>query len=315
MLALCVRLTGVWALAWPGAGGLRAHNGFDTAVGAKVFLAQMSRGETVEFPRGTWLRVREVARLKGIERIQEQAALRELKRRGFRVCALVEWPSESWSGGVRKGGGVRLPVDLSEAFERSRELGAAFAGLVDLWEIGNEPDVSFVEENAETYAAYLRTCRLGLLDGARVSGGETPRVLMAPLALPPGPYFERLWENGAAAETDGFNFHFYGYAQDFSGVWLQWRGALEEERVAGVEKRMPVYLTEYGYGLMSPAVANAAEGRVRQWRWFRDVGQQLEVVRPEAAMAFVLGPYSEERQSEFGLLMENRVFENRKRSY
>ncbi|MEJ1973788.1 MAG: hypothetical protein WDM96_15405 [Lacunisphaera sp.] len=44
----------------------------------------------------------------------------------------------------------RLPLDLREAADRCRRLAAAYGDLIDYWEIENEPDISFVEENPET---------------------------------------------------------------------------------------------------------------------------------------------------------------------
>jgi hypothetical protein len=318
----------------------RAHIGFDAGESASViWKGALGQNELTVAP-GTWLRVRNLGRAMepaAVER--ERAALQALKRRGFRIIALVEWPAESWAGGVRAGGGGRFPVDLREAWERSRALGRLYGGEVDCWEIGNEPDVSFLEDNAETYAAYLKACRAGLRVGAGAESPEKPCVLMAPLALPPGPYFERLWASGVGGATDGFNFHYYGYAEDFSDVYAQFRDAVEQgylrpaierensaptaaggQNAQPVEesatlsgkdggptlreiRRLPVFLTEYGYGSMSIKAAVTREGRARQWRWFRDVGRQLEVARPEGALAFVLTPYAEQGLNEFGLIM------------
>ncbi|WP_138223053.1 hypothetical protein [Nibricoccus aquaticus] len=252
---------------------------------------------------------------------REKDALRILRERGWRICALVEWDEASWAGGVRAGGGKRVAMDLRDVWARVRALGRDFAGCVDGWEIGNEPDISFLEENAETYVAYLKACRLGLragereVEGASGAAESRARVVMAPLALPPGPYFERLWETGAGAATDGFNFHFYGYAEDFSGVYGQFRDAVERsaktggesavEKAGRVSRELPVFLTEYGYGLLDGDAGRTEEGRERQARWFREVGAQLRELRPEGAMAFVLMPYLERGISEFGLLMDH----------
>jgi hypothetical protein len=296
-----------------------AQAGFDTGMGGAAMLAQVVEQPEFSAARGTWLRVRGLPQIdSAAELTKEREALRELRRRGYRICALVEWTEDVWLRGVRKGGGKRVPVDLREAWVRAKVLGKSFGDCVDVWEIGNEPDISFLEENPETYAAYLKACRLGLRAGATVAAVDDenqPRVVMAPLALPPGPYFERLWKNDGEAATEGLNFHYYGYAEDFSDVYGQFRDAVETSSeakgvdnakgVAGGARAMPVFITEYGYGLMDGVARTTKEGRLRQWRWFRDVGEQLRGVSVETAMAFVLTPYLEQGLNEFGLLVES----------
>ncbi len=56
---------------------------------------------------------------------------------------------------------------------------------------------------------------------------------MAPLALPPGPYLEGFLANDGLRYTDGFNYHYYGYAEDFTGVYEQFRAAVAEGRKVG----------------------------------------------------------------------------------
>ncbi|HEY8932047.1 MAG TPA: hypothetical protein VIM44_01905, partial [Rariglobus sp.] len=326
--------------------------------------------------QGTWMRVRglvdptregvagEVRSVTG-----DRAGLQALHDRGIRTAVLLRWSPSDWTGGVRAGGGQRHPLDLREAFERGRRLGATYGDLVDVWEIENEPDIDFVAENPETHAAFQKAVYLGLHAGvqseakslelrAESSGwrarrqGRSPlnltlssstrptssRVLMAPLALPPGPYFERLWANGLASYTDGFNFHYYGYADDFTGVYRQFEDAIgrqadRESRVQSLEsrvgeaeswatvraafrvsqlstlssgleprKRLPVFITEYGYGSLDGEARNTVEGRVRQWRWFASLAKQIRALRPEGPMAFLFNPYYEVNLNEFGLL-------------
>jgi hypothetical protein len=298
-----VMRVGCALMVWCGmADKLRAQGGFDTGTGAAEFVRVMEGVKEFQMKPGVWLRIRGLERAAGVAVEQERTALRELRGRGMRICALVEWDEAVWARGVGAGGGKRVAVDLLEVWERARALGREFAGCVDVWEIGNEPDISFLEENAETYAAWLKACRLGLRAGAK----DNTRVVMAPLALPPGPYFERLWANGAGGATDGFNFHFYGYAEDFSDVYGQFRDAVEWCGGTG-DRELPVFMSEYGYGLLDGDAGRTEEGRRRQARWFQEVGAQLRRLRPEAAMAFVLMPYLERGVSEFGLLMETEA--------
>ena len=153
-------------------------------------------------------------------------------------------------------------------------------------------------------------------------------VIMAAPALPPGPYFERLGANGLLSYTDGFNFHYYGYADDFSGVYRQFEAAVAELGAMSWElgarsyelgarsyelgarsrelRRLPVFVTEYGYGLLDAEARNTVEGRARQWQWFANVAQQLRTVRPEGPLAFLLNPYYEAGINEFGLTQAER---------
>ena len=296
----------------------------------------------------------------------DRCALDELHECGVRICVILRWAPSDWTKGVRPGGGQRHPLDLREVYERGRRLGAAYGDLVDVWEIENEPDIDFVVENPETHAAFQKAVYLGLKSGVRIayqaglslefktgsdsgwlarkqgrsaldlklppSARSAPsRVVMAPLALPPGPYLERLWANGLASYTDGFNFHFYGYAEDFTGVYRQFEdavaklgavppGSVEEEwlrmgsrseldlgrRTSSdrrVRRTLPVFITEYGYGLLDAEARDSVEGRVRQWRWFATLAKQIRTLRPEGPMAFLLNPYYEAGLNEFGLTM------------
>jgi hypothetical protein len=139
---------------------------------------------------------------------------------------------------------------------------------------------------------------------------RAPLVIMAPLALPPGPYFEALVDNGLYSYTDGFNYHYYGYAQDFSGMYRMFEEAVlvtsnqplasSDQRLA-TRKSLPIFLTEYGYPLLSGKAAETTEGRVRQWRFFRDALKQAHELQIEGPMTFYLPPYLEYGIKEFGL--------------
>jgi hypothetical protein len=62
-----------------------------------------------------------------------------------------------------------------------------------------------------------------------------------------------------------------------------------------------VLLTEYGYGSLGNPACDTVEGRVRQWRWFKTVGEQIRKQRIAGPMAFYLPPYFENNTLEFGL--------------
>lgn len=338
---------------------------------------------------------------------KEVAALERLVAAGFKPIPFLYWGSKSWPGGVRPGGWKRVPLDLREMYARSLAYGAAYGHTGAVFEIENEPDIGFVEDNPETYMAFLKAGYLGLKEGAlrqaqtirdnhkAISEGEEreagrgvpaepglggaqtdsglgrspeagcgdsalqlphdrsaarrenagqrvaaitpvlgtpqpasrdslPLVVMAPLALPPGPYFEQLVKNGLFSYTDGINYHYYGYADDFSGVYRQFEAAVNDlskpeflESAHGgrslqpsglplVSKTLPVLITEYGYGSLSGTAAATVAGRVNQWRWFQSVGTQVRRLRIAGPMAFYLPPYLEVGAKEFGLTLRSR---------
>lgn len=273
------------------ASALHAGLSFDTGASPEEARDLLAGESMAAAPADSWLRLRDMER--SAVRSREGAeislwpganpahpidirrqALQRLRARGFHLVAMLRWPSDSWAGGVRTDNPIRrLAYDLREPFERTRALAATYGDLIDYWEIENEPDISFVEENPETYAAFLKACYLGIAAGRRENlkegeteklqggGSDDPRaepssssaptppptaplatatvtvtatrhsarsaVLMAPLALPPGPYLTALMANHGLQYTDGFNYHYYGYAEDFTGVYEQFKDAVE----------------------------------------------------------------------------------------
>lgn len=345
----------------------------------------------------------------------EVASLREVLQRlreenGAKVCGTLRPYGRTWHAGKRGGAGYRLPRDLREVEAWAARLAATYGDLVDAWEFANEPDISFLEENPETLAAYHKAVWWGLRRGGAEGAGDAVKqlrgeavsnhgavgqgdggqsdgateagaavssreavgggglvarnqslgadafravLLVPPMALPPGPYFERLLENDVLSYTDGFNYHYYGYAEDFAGVYRQWeeavlakpesgdlteRGSAEMVRpqvVPGTKWRvtepgahqggrgskpengaavdsdgrlahgtLPVFLTEYGFGLMDEIDRDTVVGRVRQWDWFREVYSSIQELNIEGPMAFRLSPNLERGINEFGLAVE-----------
>lgn len=283
-----------------------------------------------------WFRIRGIVQPPSVESIPNLApfagaqkvsvadtktALRDLRHRKLKACVMIRLPTGDWRTNY-------LPDDQREAFERGRWLGATYGDLIGSWEIDNEPDLGFVPENAERYVAYLKASYLGLRAGmaeARNNAAEpenvpnpspqhsqqAPLVLMAPLGLPPGPWLERFVANDGFAYTDGYNYHYYGYAEDFTGVYRQHEAAFRELGAGSFEwgansskliaKSYPIFLTEIGYGMLGKEARNTKDGRLRQWRWFKSVGEQATALRIEAPMAFYLPPYLEYDTSEYGL--------------
>ena len=160
LVLLCASVTCV--LKGAEAQGVPLDTGVEVKVTAEMaeFLREAGSGGAASF-----LRVRGLEQLKtdNAAVLEVRRALERTRASGSRVVAIVRWPADSWTGGVRQPArSTRLPVDLREAFERCRALAATFGDLVDFWEIDNEPDIGFVEENPETYTAFLKACYLGI---------------------------------------------------------------------------------------------------------------------------------------------------------
>ncbi len=324
------------------AGALLARPGFDTGRNAAGWLAESTGVTEVPWAGPYWVRLRGIADPADATALaEEQKRLTTLRGRGEKVCVQLFVGARQWKSGVRPGAYRRFPLDVREAYAWARALGEAYGPFVDAWELDNEPDIGWAPENPENFAAYLKACYLGFHDGARVAATTLApekrrrslgssfhkvtaylaptgtaahrqptmaRVTMGSMALPPGPYFQALLRNEALAYTDGFNFHYYGYSEDFSGVYRQFesaitRFALGENRARGqVERReLPIFITEYGYGLLNADNRGTVAGRVGQWRWFKDVANQTRALGIEAPMAFFLPPYLEHGANEFGL--------------
>lgn len=300
-------------------------------------LRAWNRNLMTEWARAhSWLRIRgyPIAKDKPEVAVCEAKALRDLSASGFRPILLFRWGESTWTSGIRPGGGHRMPLDLREAFQRGSDESRRFGRTGAAFEIDNEPDIAFVQDNPETYMAFLKAVYLGVkavsqegrmmisevgklkADGRpNLQVSSRPLVTMAPLALPPGPYFERLVANGLFSYTDAFNYHYYGYAEDFAGVYGQFAAAANEptehgrtaERSDGElrseNKTLPVLLTEYGYGALGKEARNTIEGRVRQWRWFKAVAEDIVRLRIAGPMAFYVPPYLEVDHVEFGLTM------------
>ena len=347
-------------------------------------------------------------------------ALHKIRERGFYPVAILEWPPSYWPEGTRAGSQSNLPIDLTEAFSRCRDLARTYGDLIEAWEIDNEPDISFTPENAETFAAFYKACALGIMHGRAVHDAQKSKglkveslnvpnaelntdanptigarqsaqskdassrnlntfplshlptaapaasaVMHAPLALPPGPYWDELVANDTLSYTEAFNYHYYGYAEDFRGVRDGWVDALNEtldqrisqrsqvsksksqdaengasrnaelhlgpsatppdessnlsyvyrppSTVSGAQHHrppLPIFLTEYGYGLLDRFDRHTAEGRQRQAEWHRQVLPSLSDGTITGAMAFVFMPYYERGVNEFGLLAESELDPN-----
>ena len=147
----------------------RSQTGYDTGSIAPAFVEQENplfrEGHRRE---GLWLRSRSMPNPSDLAAVRkDRSVFAEVQRRGYRICVVLEIGSAESGRGIRAGGGRRLPSNLRDAYEWARGLGEAYGGSVDRWEIGNEPDIGFLAENPETYAAFLKATALGFHEGER----------------------------------------------------------------------------------------------------------------------------------------------------
>lgn len=307
----------VLALLWPL--GVRGMSGVDTSLTAPEAVALLSKLDQGEAVGGVALRIRQLALLlkpdaqgQWVPEAPDEfaasvAALRRLKARGHRLIGLVDLDHCPWTTTRRPGSRGSLPRDLREVHALARALRAHLDGLVDVWEVGNEPEI-FLADNAEDYVAALKAFYLGYT--AETGTPRRSTVMMAALAEPPGPYLRAVVANDLLRFTEAYNFHLYGFAEDIGPFYDQQLRAVRElaNSVAPGRRRwgrtdLPVFLTEVGYGGVIAEEMTSAEARRRQARWFAIVKQELQQRRPEAVLAFVLKPYVSPLGREMGLVV------------
>lgn len=314
LLGLGLSIGGFWRL------GAASYDTALSGVQAAALMPAVGDSHPAGFG-GDWLRLRGLHSVQSdpVKRAAEREALIALRGKGYRLVCMLRCDPADWSA-IRpgKGPGNRAPVDLREAFSRGRDLAEAYGDLVDAWEFDNEPDILFFADNADVFAAYHKAIALGLGAGSEGGGARRSLVLMAAPGLPPGPHFEQLGRNGYFSYTEGFNFHYYGFARDFAGVYEQFRAAVGAsvsragpsvipKGKTSETRHWPVFITEWGYSLLDGVEASTKEGRVRQWEFFQDVAQQTEQLGVAAPMAFLIPPYFEHNMKEFGLTMKSGV--------
>lgn len=174
---------------------------------------------------------------RGIRWVRASSAA--LAENGFHQVAVATLPNRRGPGQVAES----LPKDLFDCYWFCRTNLPKFSGIEQVWEIYNEPDFYFVLDNADHMAAVLKACYWGVKAGAPAA-----KVLMPPLAFVPGKYAHELARNDLFSYTEGYNFHFYGWAQDFPRVLKAHEGYR-----SAYAARLPIWMTEAGYYSLTAA--------------------------------------------------------------
>ncbi len=179
----------------------------------------------------------------------------------------------------------RLSPDLWTVFRAAQTNWPAGPGAVAAVEVGNEPDLHFTPDLPDRMAATLKAAWWGL----KSAHPDLP-VLLPAAAAAPGPYFEQLLANGAGAFTDGWNFHFYGWAQDLAPSVASHRRFLARHGLSG----LPLWLTEYGFAeLPAGPLAEYPTLRGRQQAFLERSTAEGALLGLSRQIAFCLHPHQE----------------------
>jgi hypothetical protein len=132
----------------------------------------------------------------------------------------------------------RLATNLWSVYGWAKTNNPARRQAVAALEIGNEPDLHFTPDLPDRMAATLKAAWWG----SKSAYPDLP-VLMPSLAAAPGPYARQLVANRVLNYTDGWNFHFYGWAQDFGASGVAQRRFADRHH----GRHLPLWVTEYGF--------------------------------------------------------------------
>lgn len=186
----------------------------------------------------------------------------------------------------------RLNTNLWSTFRAALSNAPSGPGAVGAIEVGNEPDLHFTPDLPHRMAAAVKAAWWGLR-----SGRPDVQVLMPAAASTPGPYFDQLLANGLGGFTAGWNFHFYGWPQDFAPALAAHRAYLRQHRLS----HLPLWLTEYGHASLPAGPLAGEPTRLgRQRALFERTTVEAVALGVAHQFAFCLHP-SEEAGIDFGV--------------
>lgn len=203
-----------------------------------------------------------------------------LAEQGIDQISVVNFAPES----ARSDGGRDLPDDLLVLYWHCRTNLPVYPNVRQAWEVWNEPDFHFVRDNPDRMAAVLKAAYWGIK-----AGNPKATVLMPSLAFNPDKYPRQLAQNDIYPYTEGYNFHYYGWAHDFLPSVAQHRRFLKEQGW-----NLPVWITEAGYLQLRNQEENDPIGLARQQAFHERLAVTAYVERVDYYLAFILTPYTEE---------------------
>lgn len=192
----------------------------------------------------------------------------------------------------------RMSSNLDFVYQLGVELGKAFEGSVDAWEIWNEHDIDhFGGDTPDRYAAFLKAFSLGLRDTSRalrVLGpfGRNPAV---------GGYGTTIFNAGVAEYLDVYSFHTYAGIEN--GAFQEALDLHRRLRVSGGFSNKPFWITETGRALRSGTPA-FGEDSVQQAAYAVKAFAIARAAGTQRMFWFVLKPFVTGSR-EFGLLTQS----------
>jgi hypothetical protein len=177
--------------------------------------------------------------------------------------------------------GHSLPDDLLGLYWHCRTNLPVYPNIIQAWEVWNEPDFYFVEDNPDRMAAVLKAAYWGIK-----AGNSNAIVLMPSLAFAPDKYPRELARNNIYPYTDGYNFHYYGWAQDFLPTLLQHRRFMKDQ---GWD--LPVWITEAGYFQMPRSVSDDPLELARQQAFHERLVISAYAAAVDYYFSFILTPF------------------------
>jgi hypothetical protein len=202
-----------------------------------------------------------------------------LASHGFNQVAIVR---RSPPPSPRNGRGD-LPDDLLALYWHCRTNLPVYPNIQQAWEVWNEPDFYFVRENPDRMASVLKAAYWGIK-----AGNSNAIVLMPSMAFTPDKYQRELLRNNAFSFTEGYNFHFYGWAQDFLASLRQHQRFQDEHGL-----NLPLWVTEAGYFQLLRTDARDPAELGRQQAFHERLAITAYTAGAQVYLPFILTPYVE----------------------
>ncbi|MBU6401412.1 MAG: hypothetical protein KGS61_13935, partial [Verrucomicrobia bacterium] len=203
-----------------------------------------------------------------------------LARQGFNEVSIVPLPTSPG----REPRSATLSPDLLALYWQCRTNLPVYPHVRQAWEVGNEPDFFWIEDNPDRMAAVIKAAYWGIK-------AENPKaaVLLPSLAFVPDKYPRELAANGVYPFLDGYNFHYYGWAQDFLPTLN-----LHRQFMARAGWDLPIWITEAGDFQLHQDRNTEPEDLARQQAFHERLAITAFAAGVDYYLPFILTPWAEE---------------------